>query len=100
MGWGLIPGLERRNKATIPQHEQGFIMQLGPNCLVLAVETRIGLDAALDNAVDHLLPSAMAEGAGILVTRLAPGMYEPRVSRDIPWGTTLEKWEASCDEQK
>jgi hypothetical protein len=79
--------------------DQGFIMQLGPNFLVVAVETRNDLDAALENAVDRLLPAAMAEEAGILVTRMAPGLYEARVRSDIPWGTTMEKWETSCDER-
>lgn len=70
-------------------------MELRPNCLVVAVEARIDLDAALDNAVDRLLPAAMAEEAGISITRMGPGLYEARVNTDIPWGTTLEKWETS-----
>lgn len=48
-------------------------MQVAPRCLVLAVRTRMELDAALNEAVDHLKAAAMTEHAGISVTRLAPG---------------------------
>lgn len=72
-------------------------MHAAPDCLVVAVKTRIELDTALDKAVDLLKPAAMAEHVGISVTRLAPGRYEARLDRDVPRGVTLEKW--ACELQ-
>lgn len=51
-------------------------MQAGPGCLLIAVNIRKELDAALDEAVDLLKPAAVAEHVGISVTRVAPGRYE------------------------
>lgn len=63
-----------------------------PECLVVAVQTRRELDAALDEAVDLLKQAAMAEQVGISVTRLAPGRYEARLDKAVPRGVTLERW--------
>jgi hypothetical protein len=72
--------------------------QASPDCLVIAVQTRMELDAALDEAVELLRPVAMTEQAGISVTRLAPDRYEARVNSDVPRGTTMERWAPLCDE--
>ncbi|CAH0218445.1 hypothetical protein SRABI83_02318 [Arthrobacter sp. Bi83] len=74
-------------------------MHAGPECLGVAVKTRIELDASLDEAVDLLKPAAMTEQVGISVTRLAPGRYEARLDSDVPHGVTLERWGAGCDER-
>ena len=63
-----------------------------PGCLVIAVKTRSELDAALDEAVRFLKPTAMVEQVGISVTRLAPGRYEARLNSSVPPGVTLESW--------
>lgn len=63
-----------------------------PDHLVIAVETRKELDAALDRALDLLKPVALAERVGIMVTRLAPGRYEARLNGGLPPGTTRESW--------
>ncbi|MGO4470738.1 hypothetical protein AB4Y95_02225 [Arthrobacter sp. M-10] len=68
-------------------------MNIAPRCLVVAVETRMELDAALDETVDLLKPTAMAEQVGISVTRLAPNRYEACVNSNIPPGVTIEMWE-------
>jgi hypothetical protein len=65
---------------------------VAPDRLVIAVQTRKELDAALDRALDILKPVAMAERAGILVTRLAPGRYEARLDAGLPPGTARESW--------
>lgn len=67
-------------------------MHAAPDCLVVTVQTRRELDAALDEAVDFLKPAAMTEQVGILVTRLAPGRYEARLNSDVPPGVTLQNW--------
>ena len=67
-------------------------MRAAPDCLVVTVNTRIELDAALDGAVDLLKPAAMTEQVGISVTRLARGRYEARLDSDVPPGVTLERW--------
>jgi hypothetical protein len=67
-------------------------MHVAPDCLVVAVQTRRELDAALDEAVHLLKPAAMAERVGISVTRLAAGRYEARLSSNVPRGVTLERW--------
>lgn len=67
-------------------------MNAVPECLVVAVQTRRELDAALDEAVDLLKPAAMAEQVGISVTRLAPGRYEARLDKAVLRGETLERW--------
>jgi len=67
-------------------------MRTAPGCLLIAVHTRKELDAALDEAVDTLKPTAMTEQVGISVTRLAPGLYEARLNSDVPPGITLERW--------
>lgn len=73
-------------------------MQVATDCLVVAVQSRMGLDAALDEAVDLLKPRAMTEQVGISVTRLAPGRYEVHLDSEVPQGVTMERWGASCDE--
>lgn len=67
-------------------------MHAAPGCLLVTVNTRRELDAALDEAVDFLKPEAMAEQVGISVSRLSPGRYEARLNGDVPPGVTLEKW--------
>jgi hypothetical protein len=69
-------------------------MQVAPDRLGVAVQTRKELDAALDRAVDLLTPLAMTEGVGISVTRLAPGRYEACLNGNVPPGTTMESWGA------
>lgn len=46
-------------------------MQEAPDRLILAVHTRRELDDALDRTVTFLMPAAITERVGILVTRLA-----------------------------
>ena len=60
--------------------------------IVLAIKTRQELDAALDEAIDLLIPAALAEQIGISVTRLSPGHYEARLDSEVPPGETLERW--------
>lgn len=72
--------------------------QIWSDCLVVAVQSRSELDAALDEAVERLRPAAMAEQAGISVTRMAAGRYEVCLSRDVPPGTTMERWAPRSDE--
>ncbi|GAA1787429.1 hypothetical protein GCM10009712_38590 [Pseudarthrobacter sulfonivorans] len=67
-------------------------MHAAPRCLVVAVQTRTELDAALDEAVDLLQPAAITEQVGISVTRLVPGRYEARLNSNVPPGLTIEKW--------
>ncbi|MET1088654.1 MAG: hypothetical protein ABWY04_16285 [Arthrobacter sp.] len=67
-------------------------MHAAPGCLLVAVNTRRELDAALNEAVDFLKPEAMAEQVGISVSRLGPGRYEARLNSDVPPGVTLEMW--------
>lgn len=69
-------------------------MPTAPHCLVVAVPSRLELDAALDEAVERLKPAAVAGQVGISVTRLAPGRYEARLNSGVPAGMTLEKWES------
>lgn len=66
--------------------------QTPPDRLVIAVQTREELDAALDRALSLLKPVATSERVGILVTRLAPGRYEARLDAELPPGTTRESW--------
>jgi hypothetical protein len=61
-------------------------------CLVVSVNNRKELDAALNEAVDLLKPAAMAEHVGISVTRLAPGCYAAHLDSGVPPGVTLERW--------
>lgn len=67
-------------------------MHAAPDPLVITVETRMELDAALNEAVDILKPEAVAQQTGILVTRFAPGHYEARLNGNVPAGMTVEKW--------
>lgn len=67
-------------------------MHTANRCLVVAVQTRTELDAALDEAVDLLKPAALTGQVGISVTRLAPGRYEARLDGDVPPGLTIERW--------
>lgn len=69
-------------------------MHAAPGCLVVAVQTRMELDEALDEAVALLKPAAMTKEVGISVTRLAPGRYEARLNSSVPQGVTLERWES------
>lgn len=73
-------------------------MDVTPGCLLIAVETRTELDAALDEAVDLLRPAALTEQVGISVTRLAAGRYEARLNRNIAPGLTVERWAMTSDE--
>ena len=50
-------------------------IQAAPERLVIAVQTRTELDAALDRALDRLKPVALA-----------------RLSAELPPGTTRESW--------
>jgi|GEM_PF-1488122 len=75
-------------------------IQTAPDRLVIAVQTRKELDAALDRAQEILKPAAMTERAGIRVTRLAPGSYEARLDAELPPGTTRESWGTSSDERR
>lgn len=80
---------------------KGFaIMQVQPDCLVVAVHTRTELDEALNRAVELLRPVAMTEQVGISVTRLAPGRYEARVNSEVPPGTTTQIWGLSNNDPK
>lgn len=67
-------------------------MHTANRCLVVAVNTRRELDAALDEAVGLLKPAAITEQVGISVTRLAPGRYEACLNSSVPTGVTLERW--------
>lgn len=67
-------------------------MQVASDCLVITVQTRAELDAALNEAVDLLRPMAMTEQVGISVTRLAPARFEVCLDSEVPCGTTGEKW--------
>ena len=75
-------------------------IQTERNRLVVAVQTRTELDAALDKAMEILKPAAMTEGVGIQVTRLAPGRYEARLNPELPPGTTKQSWGTSSDEPR
>jgi hypothetical protein len=70
-------------------------IQAAPDRLVIVVQTRMELDAALDRALDLLKPAAITERVGISVTRLAPGRYEARLNAELPPGTTREVWGSS-----
>lgn len=68
-------------------------MDAAPGCLVVAIKNRGELDAALDEAIHHLKPTAITQRVGISVTRLSPGRYEARLDDQAPLGMTIEKWE-------
>lgn len=72
-------------------------IQAAPDRLVISVQARKELDAALDRALEILKPVAMSERVGILVTRIAPGRYEARLNAELPPGTTMESWGVSSD---
>lgn len=72
-------------------------MQETKDRLIVCVQTRSELDAALDTAVDRLQPAATARGVGIRVTRLAPGRYEAALDRLVAHGTIVEKWDSLPD---
>jgi hypothetical protein len=74
-------------------------MQLASDSLAIDVQTRMELDAALNQAVDVLKPAAMTEQVGISVTRLVPGRYEAGLNSNVPPGVIIERWGASCDER-
>jgi ribosomal protein S16 len=67
-------------------------MQAAPSCLVVAVQSRKELDAALDEAVGLLKPASVTQHVGISVTRLALERHEARLNTDVPPGTTIERW--------
>lgn len=75
-------------------------IQAAPDRLLVAVQTRAELDAALDRAVRLLKPAAMTERVGISVTRLAPGRYEARLDAELPPGTIRESWGSPFDEPR
>lgn len=66
--------------------------QAAPDRLVITVQTRKELDAAIERGLNHVKPAAIARRVGILVSRLAPGRYEVRLDEDLPPGTTRESW--------
>ena len=67
-------------------------MHVAPRCVVVAVQTRMELDPALNEAVNLLKPAAMTEQVGISVTRMAPGRYEVRLNCNVPRGMIFERW--------
>lgn len=67
-------------------------MHEAPDRLIVAVNTRMELDSALNEAVALLKPAAMAKVVGISVIRLAPDRYEARLDSDVPPGVTHEIW--------
>lgn len=75
-------------------------MKVAPICLLITVRSRMELDAALDQAVNLLKPAAMAENAGIAVTRVAAGHYKVCLNDEVPRGTTIEIWGPARDEQR
>lgn len=75
-------------------------MQEAPYCLVVAVQTRMELDAALNESVDLLKPAAITQQIGISVTRLALGRYGVCLNNEVPPGVTIEEWGVSCDEPR
>lgn len=75
-------------------------IQATPDSLVIVVQTRKQVDAALDGALEILMPVATIKRFGIMVTRLAPGRYEARLSDELPPGTTRQSWGASSDESR
>ena len=75
-----------------------MITQAPPDRLVVAIQTRQELDAALDSALEILKPVAAAQRVGIMVTRLTPGLYEARLNDQLPPGTTRESWGSSANE--
>jgi hypothetical protein len=75
-------------------------IQTAPDRLVIVVQTRKELDAALDKALEILKPAAMTERFGILVTRLAPGRYEARLKAELPPATIWESWGTSSHEPR
>jgi hypothetical protein len=66
--------------------------QAPPDRLVIDIQARQELDAALDGALEMLQPVAAAQRVGITVTRLAPGRYEARLNAELPPGATRESW--------
>lgn len=66
-------------------------MQAPPDRLVVAVRTRMDLDAALDQAVERLMPVATAERVGISVTRVAFDRFEVCLDNQVPPGLTMER---------
>lgn len=67
-------------------------MHTAPDRLFVTVQSRLELDAALEDAVEALKPPAITEQVGISVTRLALGRYEVRLNREVPPGLTIERW--------
>ncbi|WP_217496220.1 hypothetical protein [Arthrobacter sp. 24S4-2] len=61
----------------------------------VAVQKRQELDDALHKAVDVLMPAARKQRVGISVTRIDVGRYAITLSRDVPYGTTMQFWEAA-----
>lgn len=74
-------------------------MQVVPDRLVVAVQTRKEWDAACNRLIDLLRPVARTEGAGIPVTQLASGHYEACLNSNVPPGTTKESW-GTCNEPR
>lgn len=72
-------------------------MQVVPDCLVVAVQNRVELDAALDEAVELLMLAAKNQQGGISITPLASGRYEARVNSEGSFGTTVQRWSTSDD---
>jgi hypothetical protein len=67
-------------------------MHADSQSLVVTVKTGRELDAALDEALERLMPVAITEKVGISVTRLAPGIYEARPDNNVPLGMIRERW--------
>lgn len=74
-------------------------MHVATRCLVVAVQSRMELDASLDEAVDLLKSTARTEKVGISVTRLAPRRNDARLRDEVPRGVTIEGGGAICDER-
>ncbi|MDR6507661.1 hypothetical protein J2805_003368 [Arthrobacter oryzae] len=65
-------------------------MQENQHRLIVSVETRNELDAALNSAENLLRPVATEQRVGISITRLAPNRYEASLDHYVPAGTTVE----------
>lgn len=68
--------------------------------IVVVVQTRRELDAALDKALEILKPVAVTGRLGIVVTLLGPGRYEARLDAEGRPGMTRECWGAGGDESR
>lgn len=70
-------------------------IQAAPDRLVIVVQTRMELDAALDRAPDLLKPAAITEGSRYLGNAARPRPLRGRLNAELPPGTTTEVWGSS-----